>query len=79
TGQDEISGSACGTTAFNINDDDNSFRIQVNGGSAIDGLLGFLQTTYPQDSGANADYQMYFMVGPAAANATLALRNFDLD
>ena len=79
TGSDEIDGASCGTNATADNNDDNSFQVRVNGNAAIDGLLGFLQTTYQQETGSSIDYQMYFIVGPALANSTLALRNFDLD
>jgi uncharacterized repeat protein (TIGR01451 family) len=82
TGSDEApdlaTGSYCDQAAGD-NDDDNGFRIQVNGASAQDGLLGFLQTTYQQSSGAGLDYQMYFLVGPDTTDTTLRLRNFDLD
>lgn len=73
----ENTGGYCDQTATE-NDDDNSFRIQVNGASAIDGLLGFLQVTYEQQVGT-INYQMYFLVGPALSDTTLQLRNFDLD
>lgn len=82
TGSDQIPGLATGAycdQAVAQNDDDNAFRIEVNGSSAIDGLLGFLQTTYQQDTGANINYQMYFLVGPELVDTTLQLRNFDLD
>lgn len=82
TGTDQVPGLATGAYCDQVagsNDDDNGFRIQVNGGAAIDGLLGFLQTTYQHNAGAAINYQMYFMVGPAASDVTLQLRNFDLD
>lgn len=78
-GSDAIAGAACGTGASDDNNDDNSFRVRVNGNAAIDGLLGFLQTSYQQETGGDINYQMYFIAGPALANSTLAARNFDLD
>lgn len=82
TGSDQVPGLATGAycdQAVGDNDDDNAFVIQVNGSAAVDGLLGFLQTTYQHNAGAAINYQMYFMVGPSASDVTLQLRNFDLD
>jgi len=74
TGAFPISGGA----AVNLNDDDNSFRIDVpGGGGATGGLVGSLQTSLQQSAAPTLTYQTYFIVGPGTGS--LALRNFDVD
>lgn len=82
TGSDQVPGLATGAycdQAVGDNDDDSAFRIQVNGAAVIDGFVGALQASIQQQSGVPLLYQSYFLVGPAATDSTLALRNFDLD
>ena len=82
TGSDEVPGLATGAycdQAVGDNDDDNSFKIQVNGAAAIDGFVASLQSSYQHQNATPLNYRLYFLVGPAASDSTLALRNFDLD
>ncbi|NER81879.1 MAG: DUF11 domain-containing protein [Leptolyngbya sp. SIO1D8] len=64
-----------GDPTLNLNDDDNSFGIEV----PFDNLLiGQFQGTFQRISGAPRDtVQLFFLVGPGTDE--LQLRNFDLD
>ena len=76
TGGTPISGDNTG----NLNDDDNSWGVRVEGANdGGDGIVGLLRTSFQQDTGALLDYQLYFLLGPANTDSTLTLRNFDLD
>lgn len=67
-----------GGTSVGLNDDDNSFRIDVPGsGGATGGLIGSLQGSFQQNVAPTMTFQTYFIVGPGSAS--LALRNFDVD
>jgi hypothetical protein len=82
TGSDEVPGLATGgycDQAVGDNDDDNAFQIQINGAAAIDGFVGGLQSAFHHQNAGTITFQQYFLIGPAAIDSTLALRNFDLD
>jgi hypothetical protein len=64
----------------NLNNDDNAFTVDVPfAGGTAGGLVGDIQTSWQQNSGGAMNFTLYFFVGPASANTTLQLRNFDLD
>jgi uncharacterized repeat protein (TIGR01451 family) len=76
TGAFPISGNA----TVGLNDDDNSFTVDVPfAGGTGGGLVGDIQTSWQQNSGGSLTFPLYFFVGPSTANTTLQLRNFDLD
>jgi uncharacterized repeat protein (TIGR01451 family) len=82
TGSDQVPGLATGAycdQTIGDNDDDNGFRIQVNGAAAIDGFVGALQSSFDHQNAGTITLQLYFLVGPSASDSSLALRNFDLD
>jgi len=64
-----------GTLTDNLNDDDNSFQIQVNGLAEL--LIGNLQGSFQFNGGGTTDLPLFFLVGPGTD--ALRLRNFDLD
>ena len=72
-----ISGAALipgdGRVAVDLNDDDNSFTINIPGNST---LLGQLQSTFVQ-FGPTQNFTFYFLVAPG--DPDLFLRNFDMD
>lgn len=65
-----------GVSTPGLNDDDNTFTLNVVGGS-LDILVGSLQGTFQHDSAGTLQASFYFLVGPGTG--TLALRNFDGD
>lgn len=69
-----------GRTDTALNNDDNTFRIDVEDAGTspqLQGQIGQFQGTMQQNTGSELSFSTYFLVGPGT-NA-LKLRNFDLD
>ena len=69
-----------GNNAIELNDDDNSFRIQIPDAGVtpeLQSLIGQFQGTMQHNTGSNLSFEAYFLVGPGT-NA-LELRNFDIN
>lgn len=68
-----------GNSDTTLNDDDNTFTIQIPDGATpeLQSLIGQFQGTMQQNTGSNKNYLFYFLVGPGTGS--LYLRNFDLD
>ncbi len=69
-----------GNNDTTLNDDDNTFSIQIpDAGAApeLQSLIGQFQGTMQQNTGNRLSFDLYFLVGPGT-NA-LKLRNFDVD
>ena len=60
-----------------LNNDDNTWFLEVNGAAVTNILLGSLQGTFQQVSGSIQTISFFFLVGPGTS--WLQLRNFDLD
>jgi uncharacterized repeat protein (TIGR01451 family) len=63
-----------------LNDDDNTFKIQIPDAGTnpeLQALIGQFQGTMQHNASTNLTYDTYFLVGPGTSS--LQLRNFDLD
>ncbi|MEY2855754.1 MAG: hypothetical protein RLZZ74_63 [Cyanobacteriota bacterium] len=62
-----------------LNDDDNTFKIQIPDAGTnpeLQALIGQFQGTMQHNASTNLTYDTYFLVGPGTSS--LQLRNFDL-
>ena len=69
-----------GDTTEGLNDDDNTFKIQIPDAGTnpeLQALIGQFQGTMQHNSTGKITYDTYFLVGPGTNS--LQLRNFDLD